>query len=92
MKANEKPAMTIEKALSIWERNKQGKSDWTIEEGQQAMVIVRQLKDAGPDMFAALKLLLYGAEQAQKAGVVQPQLNGGVVLAKAVMKKLGVEP
>lgn len=35
----------------------------------------------------ALTLLLYGAEQVVARGVVQPQLNGGIVLAKAALKE-----
>lgn len=33
----------------------------------------------------ALTLLLYGAEQVVARGVVQPQLNGGIALARAVL-------
>lgn len=41
-----------------------------------------------PEMYEALNLLLVGAKAVQARGVVNPQLNGGIVLAEAVMKKL----
>lgn len=46
---------------------------------------------AAPDLLEACKLLLNGAEQAQRAGVNQPQLNGGIVLARAALKKAGAQ-
>lgn len=43
--------------------------------------------EAVPELLEALGLLLDGAEQAVKAGLIQPQVNGGIVLARAAIAK-----
>lgn len=40
------------------------------------------------ELIEALNLLLYGAKQCQARGVVQPQLNGGVVMAEAILARV----
>jgi hypothetical protein len=40
-------------------------------------------------LLEALDLLLYGAEQAQRDGLNQPQVNGGIVLARAALTRAG---
>lgn len=50
---------------------------------------LRRAVAALPDLLDALKLLLYGAEQAQRNGLNQPQINGGVTLARAALTKAG---
>ena len=44
---------------------------------------------AVPDLLEALQLLTYGCEQAVKNGLNQPQVNGGLVLARAALTKAG---
>jgi len=42
-----------------------------------------------PDLLSALELLYHGCEQAQKNGLNQPQVNGGMVLARSALIKAG---
>lgn len=51
-----------------------------------AAFIVRAA-NAHDDLVEALKLLLYGAERAVKAGLVQPQVNGGIILARSALAR-----
>jgi hypothetical protein len=48
---------------------------------------VRQLLAERAELLEALDLLLYGAEQAINTGLNQPQVNGGVVMARAALAK-----
>ncbi len=41
------------------------------------------------DLLAALELLFDGCQQAQKNGLNQPQVNGGMILAKSALIKAG---
>ena len=42
-----------------------------------------------PDLLNALELLFHGCEQAQKNGLNQPQVNGGMILAKSALITAG---
>lgn len=51
-----------------------------------AEMLVARIK-AVNDLIEAITLLIDGAEQLQAKGIVQPQINGGMILAKAAIDK-----
>ena len=70
-------------ALGYWRGSKpyHNDSQWVLGEADANLIA------SAPDLVEAFELLLYGAEQAKKCGVNQPQLNGGIIMAREAIEK-----